>query len=124
MTGKSAKRGFIALALVALSLLLARPVCDAIGGIESPVGPLQVATAAQPGDLHDDSGPCCISVDNGALGAAAGGVSLAGKTPASASGSPFQLVAAFSPGLRSATIPPGRPPIFAAYYARTARILI
>lgn len=119
--GKTARRGFAVLALVALALVLARPICDALGGGLAALGHL-VGTEQQ--SNHDDSDPCCASIGDGTPLAPASAVPTAQPLGA-------VLIAAFPAILwfsairrRIALVPPDRPPLLRPYYARTARILV
>ena len=120
--GKTAQRCFAVLALLALALVLARPICDAYAvgagasGVEQPAGGEQ--------SNHDDFDPCCTSIDDG--------TPLTSERVASPAKAPTAvLTIAFHDGTRSsamqrrsAAIPPDRPPLLRAYHARTARILV
>lgn len=118
---KTARRGFAVLALVALVLVLARPICDAFGGGLAALGHL-AGTEQQ--SNHDDSDPCCASIGDGAPLAPASAIAIA-QLPGAI------LIAAFLAGSwisamrrRIALVPPDRPPLPRRYYARTARILV
>ena len=128
VTRRLAKRGFVVFALLALSLVLARPICDVylLQGSPSQSGPVAPADHAL-GETshHEDSEPCCASVEDGTLAVPATAVTPTGKSPA-----PLLMAAASLPGWRTAArspgaaIPPDRPPTSQPYYARSARILI
>ena len=120
---KSAKRGFAVVALLALVVVLARPICDAYGmGASSPPGVGQLAGGEQPN--HDGFDPCCVSIDDG--------TPLASERAAPPAKAPTAvLMFAFHDGpwssatqRRVVAIPPDRPPPLRAYHARTARILV
>jgi hypothetical protein len=128
VTLKLARPGFVVFALLALSLVLARPVCDAyhLQGGPSQSGPVADAGHALGEALHhEDSAPCCASLEDGALAVPATVAIPAVKLPAS-----LLAATASLPGWRAATlllaaeIPPDRPPVSRPYYARSARILI
>lgn len=119
---KTARRGFAVLALLALALVLARPICDAyeVGAGSPGVG--QLAGGEQ--SNHNDLDPCCASIDDG--------TPLASVNAASPAKAPIAvLVLAFHEGTWSsatqvpvAAIPPDCPPLLRPYHARTARILV
>jgi len=119
---KTWKRGFAVLALLALALVLARPICDAYEMGAGSLGVGQLAGAEQ--SNHNDFDPCCTSIDDG--------TPLASESAASPAKAPTAvLMFAFHDGTRSsatqvpvAAIPPDRPPLLRAYHARTARILV
>jgi hypothetical protein len=120
---KLAKLAFAALALVALSFMLARPICDAFDAAKERTAPPPVAGMANEADQHDDSGSCCHALDGGTLAVAAGVLTSTGKSPALIPASADALSTSY-PSSPSAKAPPRLPPILARYYARTARILI
>jgi hypothetical protein len=101
-----AKGFFAALALLAVTLALASPVCDAFD---------------LPGDIHQED--CCASLaDETPVPPAAAPSGL--KPPVFA-----PLPAVWSPQWRAvawsaAAIPPDRPPLTRPYHARSARLLI
>lgn len=128
LLAKPAKRCFVLLALFALSLVLVRPVCDAYRTTGAAAGPVQVVTAQHSADestYHDDSDPCCDSIETAALVAPSGVATVATK-PSTVlfAAAPWNADIFFSLPQRRFTLPPDRPPILAMYYARTARILI
>jgi hypothetical protein len=127
MSRKLARGGFVVLALVALFVALARPLCGAhrLQGDAPGSGPV-IAAAGVIGEAapHGRSGTCCSSMHDGSLVVSVP-VAEAFKSPAAA-----VLTAASPPAWRVASaslvapIPPHRPPGLKPYYARSARILI
>lgn len=127
-TGMRASRGLVVFALLALSLVLARPICDAhwLLGSRSHSGPFAAADHAQDGASHnEDAGPCCASIEDGTLAVPATTVIPAVKSPAPALVATASLTGwrEAAPSLAAAIVP-GRPPDPQSYYARSARILI
>lgn len=118
---KTTMSGFAVLALIALTLVLARPICDTFGGGLAALGHL---AGSEQSNHDDDFETCCASIGD--------------ETPlASVSAIPFAqpagavLIAALpaTPRFsamrrRIALVPPDRPPRLRPYYARTARILV
>lgn len=120
------KDAFVFLALSALLLVLARPVCDVLEwhGAEEQPGSSAIAsyTAGEHHDGHYD--PCCTSIEDGslvALSASAAPPVERLPTPAAAMASPVQRAAVHS---LVAWLPPDTPPISRPYHVRTARLLI
>jgi len=120
--GKTAMRGFAVLAILALALVLTRPICDAYGMGVGQAGIGHLASGEQ--SNHDGWDPCCASIDDGTPLASASAVSAA-KAPIAF------MISAFHDGTRSsatqrrvAAVPPDRPPLPRPYHARTARILV
>jgi len=118
----------VVLALLALSLVLARPICDVyqLQGSSSHSGTSVAANHAHgEASHHEDSEPCCASIEDGTLVVPAAVATPAVKSPAS-----LLVATASLPGWLDATpfpaeaIPPHRPPDSQPYYARSARILI
>jgi len=121
------RRGFVVLALVALFVVLARPLCDAYHwhGVPQSGAAVAVVHAIGEAPQQGHSELCCASVQDGTLVGPATAVTAAFKSP------PAALPAAvFLPGWRAAsfsltaTLPPDRAPLLKPYYARSARILI
>jgi len=121
------RRGFAVLAFLALSILLARPVCNAMEPANAAPGFAHAGAAFQDLDTgHSDheSGLCCVSVDE------ASPIPPAGVAAASGKGSAGPLPAAKA-SLRRAIAAPWHvaghrslpPPLSLPYHARTARIL-
>lgn len=124
---KAGRRVFVALALMALSFVLARPICDAY---ERPSAASQSAPlAAVEHDVEksaphsDESGPCCASVGEAALVASAIPVPTAAKAPLLIPTAPSALRPSVV-GRRAAADPPQPPPRSLSYHARSARILV
>lgn len=125
---RRARHGFALLALLALSLVIARPICDAYSASGGTAQPVQVEASDHSGHDHSrdgEPGPCCSSIDDASL------LSSAVTVPAAAQPSAFVLVAAGSlqpwsavADRRIALEPPDRPPLSRSYQARTARLLI
>lgn len=115
------------LALLALFVVLARPICD-ISHVQGPASHGHApAVADNFGDgaaNHGEPEPCCETVDDaslvGATAAFALDAKLASVAPLAQNGSARHL------GRRSprAPIPPDRPPLSRPYHARSARLLI
>jgi hypothetical protein len=100
-----APRAFLLLALLAVSAVLAAPICDAL---------------ELPGEVHEEQ--CCASLNDGTPVAPTAATSTC-EPPA------FVAYVAWSPDWRAvrwpaAAIPPDRPPLTRPYYTRSARILI
>jgi hypothetical protein len=121
------RRGFAVLAFLALSILLARPVCNAMEPANAAPGFAHAGAAFQDLDTgHSDheSGLCCVSVDE------ASPLPTAGMAAPSGKGSAEPLPAAKA-SLRRAIAAPWQvaghrslpPPLSLPYHARTARIL-
>lgn len=116
------RRGLAVLALLALSALLVRPVCDAIEPLSAAkIAQFETLAAAQD---HHDSGTCCdaLSTDGTLLAAPA----LSSVAPEHAS--PVLAAAVLHHKRQAvehaAVDPPRPPPRFLRYHARTARILV
>jgi hypothetical protein len=126
-SGKTVRRSFVAVALAALSLMLARPICDAY---EQPsAAPRSMALAAvehaagESVPHSNESGPCCTSVDEATLTASKIPVPAAAKAILSIPTGP----SARWPSVvshRAAVDPPGPTPRSLPYHARSARILV
>ena len=122
-----ARRGFVVLALVALFVVLARPLCDAYHwqGLPQSGPALAAVHAIGEAPPHGHSELCCASMQDGTLVVPANAVTAAFKSPAAA-----VPAAVFLPGWRAASfsltapLPPDRAPPLRRYYARSARILI
>jgi hypothetical protein len=121
------RRGFAALAFLALAFLLARPLCNAMEPANAPPGFAHAGAAFQGLDTgHSDheSGLCCVSVDE------ASPLPPAGMAALSVKGSAEPLPTAKA-SLRRAIAAPWHvaghrslpPPLSLPYHARTARIL-
>ena len=121
------RRGFVLFALLALSVVMARPICDLhqFQGNSSQSGSV-VATGHVLGEApgHEGSEPCCGSVQDGTLAVLAAAVTPVVKSPV------FLLVATVSlPGWRAAASSPAaailaeRSPASQPYHVRSARIL-
>jgi hypothetical protein len=116
------------LALLALSLVIARPICEAYMVGAGSAEPAQLAASHHAGSDHSDGGPelCCYSIADGTL------VGSTATAPGTAKyGSAFVIVRtdlqlAWSAPLedRITSVPPDRPPFSPPYHARTARLLI
>jgi hypothetical protein len=121
------RRGFVVLALVALFVVLARPLCDAYHWHGAPQSGPAIAAVHAIGEApqHGHSELCCASMQDGTLVGSATVVTAAFKSPAAA-----VPAAVFLPGWRAAPfsltapLPPDRAPLLRPYYARSARILI
>ena len=122
-----ASRGFVVFALLALFLVMARPICDVyeLQGSPSESGLVAADHAHGEASHHEDSKPCCASVEDGTLTVPSTTMSSAVKSspsiPALTASLPQGRAAA---RLLSELIPPDRPPDPQPYYARSARILI
>lgn len=117
----SLRYGFAVLALLALSALLVRPVCDALEPLSAAKGAqLERLAAAQD---HHDSEPCCDALSaDGTLLAAPALSSVAPEHAGPALAVPvLQKRQAFA---HAAVDPPRLPPRSLRYHARTARILV
>ena len=123
----AARRLFLALALLALGVVLARPICDASHAKGAPFLEGGLAAAAHYSDgqaaHHDDSDPCCVSVDDASL--------VVGTTALVSDAKPPALpMAQASSAWRSTprsldpAIPPDQPPMSRPYHARSSRLLI
>ncbi|MEO8144631.1 MAG: hypothetical protein ABI654_10485 [Betaproteobacteria bacterium] len=128
VSGGNAKRGFVVFALLALTLVMARPICDVyrLQGTPSQSGPVAaVGHAHGEASHHADSEPCCAAIDDGTLT-----VLAASAIPEPTSLSPVPAATTSLLNWRATTcsfavaIPPDRPPDSLAYCARSARILI
>jgi hypothetical protein len=124
---KAGRRAFVALTLLALSLVLARPICDAY---EQPSAASQSAPlaavehdAGESAHHSNESGPCCASVDEAVLAASAILVPTSAKSLGLI---PMALSARWPLVLsrRAAVDPPQPPPRSLPYHARSARILV
>lgn len=116
------------LALLALSLVVARPVCDAYAAGGGSVQPAHIEATAPSGHDHshgDEPGPCCSSIDDASLLGSAAVAPAAAKPVAFLVASAVSLEPSWSvAGRLIRTEPPDRPPLFRPYHARTARLLI
>ena len=121
MNGRLARGGFVVLALVALFVALARPLCD-VPHSGPVIAAVEAGAEATP---HGHSGTCCSSMHDGSLVVTATAAAEAFKSPPGPVLAPASLPAwrAASVSL-AARIPPDRPPALKPYYARSARILI
>ena len=131
VTQRLVRRRFVVFALLALLVVLARPICDAyhvhqLPSSSSQTGPTFVSDhALGNGSHHEDSEPCCASVEDGNLAAPATALAPIVKSPVHLLVATASLPGGLSPGLsRNAAILPERPPHPQPYYARSARILI
>lgn len=125
---KLATHGCAVLALLALTLVIARPICDAYAAANGSSEAAHVAADGHGDNDHshgDEPGPCCSSIDDASL------LGSANVTSASAKPATFVVVPASSrqawsavPGRLLASEPPDRPPLCRPYHARTARLLI
>ena len=127
VTHRPARGVFILLALLALLVVLARPICDLsrFQDVASHDGALASYSGENPS--HDDgSEPCCASVEDGSLAVPA--TAVTGDAKSSAATLPTEISnAAWPAQVRWAAgqlIPPDHPPIWRSYHARSARILI
>lgn len=116
------------LAVLALFLLLMRPLCDvwAAGHGHAEAGKVAQSTAWQDDhgiDSHDD-GPCCASVEDGALAklSEAGAMAIGTHGEAAILAAAWISAAYGGTSLPAARKPSGAPPRVLAYYARSARI--
>ena len=124
---RAARRGYAALAFVALSLVVVAPVCSAFedaARIVSLPGAV-LASSAEPASHSGDAGACCASADGACIPVVESPVSdPAYKSPAPA------LPAAFLPpevtaiARRSPAIPPPEPSRVLPYHVRSARSLV
>lgn len=121
-------RGVVALALLALSVVMARPICDAyaLGTSASQPAPEAAAQHGAGGAAHHsgDSGTCCDAVSGTEL------VVTAFAAPVGKEATSVVLVrSAFAaawpavPGRRVVRHAPQAPPRTLAYHIRSARIL-
>jgi hypothetical protein len=124
---KAGRRAFVALALLALSIVLARPICDAYEqpSAASQSAPLAVAQhdAGESAHHSDESGPCCASVDEAALVASAIPVPTTDQSPLLIPTAPLALRPSVV-SRRAALHPPQPPPRTLSFHARSARILV
>jgi len=120
--GKTAMRGFAVLALLALALVLTRPICDAYGMGVGQAGIGHLVSGEQ--SNHDGWDPCCASIDDGTP------LASASASPAANAPTAVLLFAFHEETWSSAmqrhipAVPPDRPPLPRPYHARTARILV
>jgi hypothetical protein len=117
----SASRAFFLLALLAVAVLLARPICDAY---RSHPGTAEPAVAVADHTVGGESELCCEGLDEVAvISASTGSADFEDDSTAAA---PFDAVPPWRPVYLafSPPLPPDRPPISRPYYARSARILI
>ena len=126
VTRKQARRGFFVLVLLALSIVLARPICEVYQHRDNPAKSGLVAAGHSAGETwhQEDPEPCCASIEARSLAAPASAVAPAIKSPVTvplASAWLMWRTAAFSP---PAPLPPNGLPFLQSYYARSARILI
>ena len=100
------KVAFVLLALLAVSAVLASPICDALG---------------VPGEVHQDD--CCASLNDGLPVPPVAATSAFEPSVSAALPLPRwrEWRAVASPAV---AIPPDHPPLTRPYYARSARILI
>lgn len=127
----TARRGLVALGLLALFVVLARPVCDVFEASDGrgSLGPVSVAAAATAeSPAHHDHGsePCCSSVQEGSVTVPSLAFATDGK-PASVLITPPIAAKRWGDGadlLAAAAIPPDPPPVQRSYYARSSRLLI
>lgn len=126
-TSGFAGRGFLVLALLALFVVLARPICDLShlqGAASHGDAPFVADYFGGEAPSHDDSEPCCTSIDDASL---VGGTLAFAPDIKSFSAVPvaqsFSTTYLTRPSVRAA-FPPDRPPLSRPYYARSARILI
>ena len=122
-----ARRGVSVFAFLALSMGLARPICDAYLPHGSPAQSGTIAFAGHASSepsRHADARLRCASVEDGRLVEQAAALTPV-KSPA-----PLPVAKASLPGsrtaalARAAAIPSDRPPVTHRYHARSARILI
>jgi hypothetical protein len=120
-----ARRGFLAAAFTALSLLLLTPVCDALAAhaqAASWVAHDAGATPPSGGDGSHDSSACCVTIEGNALVKPASVVAGGGTGDAwRVAAIPFARVSASAPRLRPDSTP-GALPHPTSFYARSARI--
>ena len=124
----NARRGIVVFALLALTLVLARPICDVyqLQGSQPHSGHLAAADRAH-GDTshHEDPEPCCASIDDGTVTVlAASAIPEPTSLPPLPAATTSLLNWRATAGSLAAPMPPDRPPDSQPYYARSARILI
>lgn len=127
----TARRGLAALGLLALFVVLARPICDVLeaSGGHGSFGLVSVsagATAESPAHHDDGSEPCCSSIQEGSVTVTPLAFATDGK-PAPVVILPAIAAKRWGDGpdlLAAAAIPPDPPPIQQSYYARSSRLLI
>lgn len=124
---RAARRGYAALAFLALSLVVVAPVCSAfedaagIGRLPDAV----LASSAEPASHSGDPGACCASADGACIPVAESAVSdPAYKSPAPALPAAFVPPEATVIARRSPAVPPPEPPRVLPYHVRSARILV
>lgn len=119
------KDAFVFLALSALLLVLARPVCDVLewhDAEESGPSGLASYVADESGHHEGHTDPCCDSIEDGNLA-----VSASAAPPVERPAIPAAIVAPARPvavHTHVAWLPPDTPPISRPYHVRTARLLI
>jgi hypothetical protein len=116
----SMRRGFGALALLAVLSVIAQPICAAL---EIHAATAQAATVAFEHDAQqgpEDQGPCCAVIETGTI-IAASTAAVCTAVPAIAApfALPYRLVR-IAPAQTASGAPPP-PPL--SYHARSARIL-
>ena len=127
----TARRGLAALGLLALFVVLTRPICDVLEassrhGSFGPVAVAAAATADSP--VHHDHGsePCCSSIQEGSVSVPSLSFATDGK-PAPGVTPPPIAAKRWSDGpdlLAGAAISPNPPPVQRSYSARSSRLLI
>lgn len=119
------KDAFVFLALSALLLVLARPVCDVLEWHGEESGPSVLASyvADKSGDHEGHTDLCCDSIEDGNLAVSASAAPPVERPaiPAAAIVAPAAPVAVHT---YVAWLPPDTPPISRPYHVRTARLLI
>lgn len=117
-------RGFLVLALLAWSVVIARPICDAIERAHpAPESAAVLALGGSPEHHTGDDVACCAALEKVTFVSAA----VAASNPAKADALSRHSLLTASPPPQTRASPRSRPkdlfrPV--AYYARTARILV
>ena len=120
------KDAFVFLALSALLLVLARPVCDVLewhGAQDAGPSGLASYVADESGHHEGHTDPCCDSIEDGNLAVSASAAPPVERPaiPAAAIVAPARPVAVLT---HVAWLPPDTPPISRPYHVRSARLLI
>ena len=117
---------FAACALVAVSVLLVRPLCEflELRGASPHAGSTLAIQPTDPASHERDALPCCASVDDASLVVPTLSVMAETKSLSTIKPADLPLAWRLAPRSFQAAIAPDLPPISRPYHSRTARILV